>query len=390
MKITFNQTNDIFKSKFVISIVVLDLLMFPYLKLLHCSIGMIIVAIWALTRINKTPLQTVAAAVFVIISLLNGIFFYKTRTTGITQAVIFIYIFFLYNYFAYCEIGKLNIIKKLLFVYLLFVGIMSALYMVAPGQYFSFRQFWTMSGTEISFTELMISRYTHIFSDPNNAGCVLLAVLAYLLVYENLSPVYLFICSAICCLSIFVTFSVSANAQMMALLVVYYCLRSASKNQKRNKKLLLFFIALVIIFVILNISLLFDNQLVETLLKRISINSNNGLGGRVEIWTEMLERINPLQCLLWGRGLVIDSAGIVYQPHNGILVLIYSYGILTTILFCKKFFSLLHRKYLYYLPYIPIALNIFINSGFADYRFITLSVLIISLMHTRSVQGEEK
>lgn len=382
--IATNNSKKININNLLLVIVLLDLLLFPYIRALHCGIGMILVAMWCFFHISKISLSTWLFVLLVFFSNVMGAAFFELGTKGLVSAIMIIYIFFLYDYLSQAFVQNLHIVKRIMLIYIFFNLILALIYIKAPQQYFSTRSLWTMSGSEINFTELQISRFTSIYSDPNNAGCSLTILLSYLLIYEKLSKAQLVCALSITLVCVVLTFSVSATVLFSFVLVIVLAFAYKTEDQKETRNIMIAFFIIAVLFLIVYLSVssnsLSDNLFVKTLQNRIKKNTeDNNLGGRVTIWINLLTSVNPFSFILFGHGMVLDNANKIYAPHNGLLYLLYAYGLPSVIVFLNKFTSFIKDKFIYSLPIFITFTTIFINTGFSDYRFITISTLVVVL-----------
>lgn len=370
----------------ILLFVIVDLLMLPYIRALHCGLGMIVVALWSLLHLKRISRITLTAVFFAIASNVVGMTFFDIGTNGVTSAIMMIYFFFLYDYITAAPKEQLHAVQYILLIYIVFNAILAVVYIVNPQQYFSLRGLWTMSGEEIDFTELEISRFTGIFSDPNNAGCALTLVLAYFLTYETPKRMHLIAMLSIVFLCVLLTFSVTATLMYALTLVVALIYGKATRSQLVNRNVLMAFGIMAVVFLVGYLALsggaLSDNEFIRTLQKRIERNTDNFMGGRLEIWEHLITTVSPFNFVLFGRGLVLDQYNRTYRPHNGILYLLYAYGLPFAVLFCKKFFSINKDKIIFSLPTLLVLVTIFVNTGFSDYRFMTISTLILAISAT--------
>lgn len=383
--------------RMLILFVIIDLLVLPYIRAIHAGAGMIFVALWCLPNIMKRVKEyTWIFAAFVAFSNLNGYLFHYVGTFGVTQAIMVIYGFVLLDFFAEADLeGNGGIIKKLLVLYIILTSAFAALYAMAPEEYFSIRSNWTMSDTQIEFTTMRINRFTSIFSDPNNAGAALTALLAYILVYEDVKPLTLAVicgCTFVC---VVLTYSVTALILFISVILFYLLLGSKAVEHKK-KRITLFFVVCIAVGVCAEFIFAANadpsaNPYIYALQKRIEGNTeDSNLGGRIPRWKELLTTLSIWDCILVGKGVVLDANGKSFQPHNGLLFLLYSYGLPAVYLYLKKFYSFAQKRLIFYLPAIVIFVAVFINVGFSDYRFLTLSTLIIALSKSKCKVLAEK
>ena len=78
-----------------------------------------------------------------------------------------------------------DFLSKLLFIYTTVVFVFTVIYIIDPQLFFDIRSVFTMGNTKINFHSRTYNRFTFIYSDPNNAGCALTGVYAYVLFCEK-------------------------------------------------------------------------------------------------------------------------------------------------------------------------------------------------------------
>jgi len=374
------------KKHIIPALCILDVMLLPYIRFLSCSISMLVLLVIYVLDAKHTIsnrdlmmlLITVAASLFV------GIVVFKS-TAGINSAAILVFSFMLLYYikpWLYKESIR-SFLQKLLMVYLFVAMVLALIYTFMPGVYFSIRSFWTMSATEIEFVDRIINRYTFIYSDPNNAGCMFIAIMAYLLLFTKRNlwmTIYCIVVPTICVIS---TFSVTAVAMLLA---VYALLIVANLRQKKKIQYVLIvalILVLVMFFVVISGVLmpLIEGEMVQSLLTRIELNQRTGtsLGGRSDYWEETIEKAVEWYNIFVGKGAVIDALGNVYTPHSGHLFLLVSFGFLSNILVYKNMCWIDRRaRWIDYIPMLPILAILTINTGISDYRFMTMYALIFS------------
>ncbi len=375
---------------------VCDILLFPYIRVLSCSFTMIYVLLWSMYNINKilNNEKTIVGLVFlVLVSHLVGFVTYNSFN-GISTSAIIIFAGLLLVYLK--ETGARIPVRKILVIYLLIAFIGAIVYILVPRLYFNIRTFWTMSGETIEFTEYMISRYTFIYSDPNNAGCVFVGILAYLLLFEDISKLWMTIfCIVATCTCVIATFSVTGILMLVAVLCVFFIKRFKRKANYLAAMLILM-IAAVLVLLCCGPILFKDSAIFDILFARIELNMESGsMGGRTDIWRYAIENIFSWKNMLIGNGAVLDNHAVEYRPHSGVLHLLLAYGFPATVIFCKIFVDkqLLKNaatRMRYVIVLMPFGAILLINTGLSDYRFMTAMALIVAAMSNKSKISERK
>lgn len=377
------------ESKILPILIVCDILLFPYIRILSCSFTMIYILLWSMYSFNKILNNEKAVVGFIFLILVSHLvgFVAYNSVYGISTSVIVIFVCLLLIYLK--ETGIRVPVQRILIVYLFIAFIGAIVYLLNPQLYFNVRSFWTMNGQTIEFTEYMINRYTFIFSDPNNAACAFVGVLAYLLLFEDIPKLWMTLfCVVSTCTCVIATFSVSGVLILLAVLFLFFFVKFERKANYIASMLILIFVG---IFALLCFGpLLFkDSGILDVLLTRIELNTENAsMGGRTSIWRYALENIFSWKNMLIGNGAILNNQSVEYRPHSGVLYLWLAYGLPATVLFFRQFIDkqLLNNattRILYVVVMIPFGVILLINTGLSDYRFMTIMALIVAAMSNK-------
>ena len=151
-------------AKLIPIICVLDILLFPYIRVLSCSISMILVFGWSLLHLKNIlhyRFIEIFIVVLMIISHILGYLLYGSFGKISISVIIIFSLFFL----CYLKVEGIEIqVSKILIFYLFIAFLFALIYVISPSDYFLIRSFWTMSGNVIEFSSRTINRYTFIFS----------------------------------------------------------------------------------------------------------------------------------------------------------------------------------------------------------------------------------
>lgn len=368
---------------------IVDMLMLPYIRVLSCSAAMLLVVFWYFVNVREVALkrEIYVAIIMIILSVVIG--FVQTKAvSGLSVAFIIIFAFLVFSFLRNRLITEQfkKAVSVILFVYITFVFVLALLYIAKPSAFFSVRSFWTMSGTEITFTEMVINRYTFLYSDPNNAGCCFVAILAYVLFCEkHKTATYLYyICALV--VSVVVTFSVQAVLALV--IVVFAAVFTKSGATRQIRKIFIGMFAVAVVVFLLNFDRIMNSSVVKSLLFRVGNSNLSTGGGRMSFWKATIENALSWYNIFVGKGAVMDTAGKTYLPHSGHLYTTISFGLLTNIVFCKTFFLLPRgSKLKYYIILLPLFLIFTINTGVADYRFVCTLVLLSACVNA-TVEAE--
>lgn len=373
-------------SAIIPALCILDILMFPYIRALSCSLSMIIILLWYFLHFGSIPVKNTIFIVvpLVVMSVFLGFFLYDS-TSGISTALLIIYSMLLFYFIFWCHNDTLKeIISKIIFIYITFVLALSIIYVVSTQTYFSIRSFWTLHGNEIDFNSYVINRFNFIYSDPNNAGCALTAIYAYVLICEKHKMwKYIYYILAIS-VSVILTMSVQAIVVFGVVSISIFFLKG--DQYKIVKKAMRRAVIVELILVLCFGSVLLSNSILFTkILDRLMSGNVSTAGGRLSFWIDTITNALSWENIIIGKGAVIDSGGNKYLPHSGNLHLTISYGFIVNVAYIITMFVLPRgAKRKYYLVLLPFMMIYTINTGVSDYRFITMMAMLSAVIHKQS------
>ncbi|MBR2329730.1 MAG: hypothetical protein IKA40_00630, partial [Clostridia bacterium] len=265
---------------------------------------------------------------------------------------------------------------------------------VLPQTYFDIRAVFTMNGAKINFHSRNMNRFTFIFSDPNNAACAYVGILAYLVLFEKINKptelVFTFVSAGICVVT---TFSLTGALMLAALLVALLIIRYETK---KTCLYVMGGLAAAVVVVVLGAWIfagasILENEIIAAAIKRFSNQSVGTAGGRVSFWEKTINSALEWYNIVIGKGAVIDGKGVEYLPHSGHLYLLISYGLPVNIVFYLTFFKV-DKKNLWntLVVLMPLFMAFTINTGLGDYRFMTVMTLLIAYIQHHNNPKPEK
>ncbi len=373
---------------FILYLFIIDILFFPYIRMLSATFSMIVLPLWYIFNSKKIKITFefqlfIILIFFMMFSVLLSLVFFPQETwkPNITYLVIILYAFLYYFFFRY-YFDKYSIsLKKILIMYVAFGFVLGLIYLINPSLFFQVRSFWTMSGNVIQVEgSLLIHRFTSTFSDPNNASIAFVAVFTFLLFNEKLNFIAkLFVLFAIT-LIIFATMS-STGFILLGLTYIMFILHLFKHRKFKNKIKISTLISLIIIILLIPILYMLVIKFLGSDVAQLALYrfSSNSVDSRIEIWNELLHSKNMFNYILFGMGGTIIIDGAAFAPHNGHLFLIYNYGMIVYSIFIYIFFRIRKRIQLqYYLFLIPFFLGFTVNVGIYEPRFIFLLALLVA------------
>lgn len=363
-------------------ICVIDILFFPYIRFLSCSLSAVLIAIWYLLHLRRSEVKdSIPIIVLVVVSTVIGYWLYDSLD-GIVASAILILSFLLLFYFR--TYNHYVPIKNIFIAYLVFVFALAVLYCITPQTYFAVRAFWSMSGNVIEYSDPTINRFTAIFSDPNNAGVAVVAVMTYLLLFEKFKKkITVALCIAMAAFTSFITFSVTANIVLGMVLVAMLLINY--RNKKNYVAAILVLLIVVLVAAMLLRDIIEKSVVYNSLLYRLTNASFDSAGGRQQHWNDTINNALSWYNVFIGKGAVIDDMGMTYLPHSGVLYIFVSYGAIACIVFAKSFFMLrCKEKIKTLLAYAPLLFVFLLNTGISDYRFMMMAALLCGAVQNRN------
>lgn len=368
-------------------ICIIDVLFFPYIRILSSSISMLVLPIWYVFNFNKLKKNKefsvfILISIFMLVSLALSLIIYPgwVWKSNLSNFGILFFALLYYFFFKYM-IEKYTVkIKKILIIYVGFVLILAIVYLVNPSLYFQMRSFWTMGGNVIAVeSSLLIHRFTSTFSDPNNAATALVGVLAYLLFNEKIGKaksILLVLGTGIIVLATMSSTGFIVYGLTLTLLLLILILSTRKIREIKFSTLFSsIFILLLVPFIYLLINLFFNTEVAQLALSRFSENSTES---RINIWLRLLENQNIFKYIVVGMGGTIFVEGSTFRPHNGHLYLIYNYGMIVYFGFLYIFFRRRRTPINYYFFIIPFLIGFTMNVGISEPRFANLLALLVA------------
>ncbi len=380
--------------------VVVDVLFFPYFRFIHMSfsIPFVVVSLLGELIVRKKSILSPYILMFFffsIASIMRGILF--NPTTYIRKdlfSVGLIYLYMAYYLFYKRSVGEnASFVVKVLKLYLWFVFTGAIIFAIAPQQYFNLRSVWQMSREIIIYKQAYFSRYTYIVSDPNNCGCLVVAVLMAILVMDKelcykKKIIYCLITSFSCVVTLSTTGFLVLICSMALYCMLFINLKKFRIAQLRWLFVFSFFAICILIILFSNIDL--ETTVLATAKGRILDHLAGGTAsGRKDYWIGTIKNFNWLKYIVLGCGVGVQGRdGYMYPGYSGHFQLILYYGFISYISFMYIFFR--KPKALPWKTYIclfPAIVCFSVNVGLEDYRTCSVFVLISALYHSQSLMG---
>lgn len=380
--------------KFIFSVVILDLMFFPYIRALSASLSMVVLPFWFVFRsnvlINDNQFRfSVVAIMILFVSFFHAAIVYsdgiilRNGNLGsvfamLPNAVVVLYMIIYYLFFRAMIIRYKFKLKKFLFSYLVFVLCLVFLFFYDPALYFKVRSFWTMYGNEIEVAEFgSAHRFTSTLSDPNNIAGLICAVAAYL-IFDASTGFFLRVFALVAAALIVIGTMSSSGAALFCFVLALLPVRELILGASNSSGLFLrIFSGLsVILFFFILLSYVLETPVGQIAIERAQSNS---MDSRFDIWSRSIELEKFLSSLFFGDGGLPVLDGRVINPHNGHIYLIYSFGFVFNLIFVYLFFISPAKKVSFGMVFlIPLFVCFTINVGIYELRFAGIMSLLIA------------
>ncbi len=357
--------------KNVYILMILDMLFFPFIPVIKIPWGGILIIVVSIFK-GSSIFRVYTPYLLIILSIIISLFFsYLSNEqyflNNVQTSAILLMSFLYMHCFSKNKERMEPYITNILKVYFLFTFILAVIYFIDNPLYQNIRAVFTMSGKELEYTEFdILNRFVGIMSDPNNCGCSMVAIVAFLIdkIEDNkIKIIYLFMLAYI----VTTTMSITAIVAFLIMLILII------KNTRILSGRMLIVIFVIAMLVLMLIFYLPSTTLGELVKNRMELNtSDNTAGGRTKMWADIVLNANIFEHLLWGEGGTILINGNVVPPHNGHLYMLYNYGGIGYISFITWFLKKLAN---YNWAWI-IMLCFTINTLVIDYRATMVFVVL--------------
>lgn len=388
----FKIYNKISKYEFFLLIFVLiDVLFLPYFPIIATTFSQLLVFFWFIFKPKvffKREELTIYYLIIFFITLSNLFSLmllpienenYGVENFKLGLALIMgISYYFFFNYF----VKKAEVeVSNILFLFVIYVTLWGVVYFVDMNLFISIKKIFNPydAFTGDVFLKLDIfNRYNFIWTDPNNIGYTIISVVSYLIVYKKTNNLTILI-STLCML--FVLFlTMSGGSVLTALLVIPISFLYRFGSNNTLSKLLLIFTLIFSFFIISFFSArIINSEIGEKSIERLEEKTESE-EPRIKIWARLIENKNILFYTLAGEGSTIFLNSKPYSPHNGHLMLIFSYGIVCWFLyFYIVFWKYKNQSWNNYIFIIPFFLCFTINIAIGELKYAALMYLMVTL-----------
>lgn len=298
------RTNKTITEKALFYFCIIDMLFFPYIRVLSIKASMLIVVFWYINgginkAFNKKSLNRFLTFVFFsIVSVLIGIlinykyFGLQFLLLSNIQILIIIWFAYLFLYYYRYHFSKYELrLEKILLFYILFAFITAMIFWQNPQLFYDIRRHWTLGNENITFIHSTFTRYMHIASEPNNFAAMMIAITAYLRYVEEIDRIKMFIVYIVSFIIIITTMSTTGIVMFIVFTLIEFIPRKRLSVRFKTKNVLIGIFGVLLTFLCYIIfddfvSAFFESDIVRaaTLRYNVYIENDNYSGSRFDIW----------------------------------------------------------------------------------------------------------
>lgn len=338
-----------------------------------------------------------SASLFILLSListiLSGIFGSYFLSENIKRFIQFLMFFVMYFYY-YDYFMKNNselLVKKINDIFFSSVFLWIIIYLYNLESFLYLKSIFNKNDGFIDFLDegtIDIYRFSYIWSDPNNIVYAILGLLVFSIVnikIQGFRKIFYILVSILVC--------VVSMSTMGWFILFLFVLPIILYNTKIRVSKVLFLIPVFIILAIYKgpqvVSNILSSGAVEAALNRYELNNLGTDSGnsRFKIWEKVISYYNDnfYKYFFVGDGYQLHNNDNPIKPHNGILLIIFAYGLPALLAFLYFFFSFkVNKNYLFIIPFF---LCFLVNVMIGETKLFMLYLLLLS--YVRAHQKKE-
>lgn len=382
---------------------VLDILFLPYVFWIATTYSQIFVVFWFFSKkrvvFRKNEYKLFWVLIYIVL-LSTAISFFTVPSKyyyseglienikrGIQLIFSITYYFFFYYIFSTYKIN----IKKILFLFVLFIAIWGVIYYNNFELFVLLKSFFNSKDSFLGMIDgSYIYRFSFIWSDPNNIGYSIVGVVIFLLCNCNLEFFKGWIIIFILFFILMLTMSSGSWLSLALFFPISFFLWIVGYYKRMSnisRLILLITLSFIIALLIYEFIQFQKSEIGMMAMERIENNSGDS---RFIHWKNTLEdKIIPLY-ILFGEGYQTFVNGIPYSPHSGHLLLYFGYGFIGYLIFMyitfRKRKNIPVRNYLFVLPFL---FCFTVNIGIGELKFTALLYMLIAKMCIDNIYEDE-
>ena len=388
-------------SRFIFFLVIIDILVLPYFPLFAINSLFFLMFFDVFNqRIYTEKSYLTAASLFLFFAAFSTILSYFIQPLFFSENIkrfaqfvlIFASYFYIFSFFVRNDSKNMvGIINNIFFA---FVFIWALIYFVDLNSFLNYKAYFNKNDSFIGFLKEEkndIYRFSYIWTDPNNIAYAILGI--FLFSIYNLkvgilkSYLYLSVVFFVCLTSM-------STAAWLILILIVLPLFFINLNFKRLKDIVtfLFFLLLILVLCWKLLPDLINSDIAVSAIDRFESNNLDSESGisRLGIWENVynFHQDNLYKYFFMGNGYQLYNNNAPIAPHNGILLILFGYGLPATICFLYFFFRFkINKSYLFLIPFF---LCFFINIMIGETKLFLLYVYLLAYVRAQENRGIAK
>lgn len=385
-------------SKYIFYAVVIDTLFLPYFWLISVPLSLPLIFYWAFKNFSIIKnSKYYQLSLMLVISMVFGGFMGAFRDSALIYDNIKLTLSF--TYIIICSIFFDDLLKKheirldkIFFLFFLFVLFIGSLYLFDKQVYLSAVQIWNSrsGGTFASIYEYLEGyRFAFIWTDPNNIAYMISTIYFFSLIYFNFGYSKNLLLLAIVLLTLIISMSRGGILAFSITTILFLIIsfgrikkfdtKTKNKNYNISKFLIFCTLLSLIIFIYGDIfNSIVNSEIIQESLERLSSDDDT----RLNAWQSYISTLAEGQFLLniftgYGAGSIIGEKSI--SPHNGHILWILNYGLISYIAFLFFFFRInLSSGIKYYIWCLPFFIGFTLNVMIGELKLTVTYLLMLS------------
>ena len=373
-------------------IVAVDILFMPYWNIVVVPISYAIILWWVIKKYkvilkyDESVIIALSMFLMLVSTIYGSVYNYEYGVVGdnVKRLIQFYFAFGYYFFFKYNFEKYVIDLKKIMWLFVLFVFGFAVLFNQNIGLFSKITQMWNVGNTYnviMQSSSLMngVFRYNFIWTDPNNIAYAITGIITFILLYTNTGVGEKIILLAI---NIYVLVSSMSSGGWICFAISWLaCIlfKFKSKNVIRRytskKSLVITYIVIIAIIALWYMDVMEEvlkSDLVYNALNRLRNNEES----RTAIWMRILKGDNIFKYILIGKGSELYIKGISRATHSGHLFWIYAYGFLSYFIFIKEFFWVGLKNVQKYIPLISFFLCFTMNTMVGEQKLLIIFLMI--------------
>lgn len=385
----------------------LDILFLPYLSFMTISASVIFAVLWFLLYNRKIRhdyewLIIILMFIFMVFgTVLNPVYtgtvrFETTFLTAIKRLFQYMICFFYYFFYRYYFKNRKVNLGKILFVFIIVIGIMATLYRTFPHEYAVIKLALNPSDnhTRRYLANMVSYRFNYLWTDPNNISYLVAGITGWFWLNKNCKSLNKII---VLLISTFIVFCTVSNGGMLTMIFTILIIglieiKKFIENHftiKKSALMLIIFMSIIclLIFKFSDFTKVIYDQYITNFVDRLDKYGGSALdssGGRFEDLKYGLSIISPIT-------LVIGTGQDGFVTEIGHLYWIGMYGFPTYLIFMYVMFRKeKHQSWSSFVWVIPFFVGFTMNIAIGEFKWMAIYLMMLAYCRSGRYDAYDK